>query len=72
MRAGPGRPDMAAKLLAERAGINENRITVQYGGYHSLAEAEFWIVSKGGGAPTPTPVERPDDDEYLEDSDQED
>ncbi len=48
----------ARNLITNNAGIKSSRIKVQFGGYRSYPEVEFWVVSAKGKKPVPTPEER--------------
>lgn len=45
--------------FAKQANIRPDLITIKFGGYRSVEEAEYWIMPKGGKTPKPTPEERP-------------
>ena len=51
--------EQARNIITLDAKISPNSIQVLFGGYRDMAEAEYWLVPKGGSKPEAKPEERP-------------
>ena len=50
--------EQGRNMIAERSGVPGDRIQVVYGGYRSVPQVEYWIVSEGTSVPAFKPEDR--------------